>query len=62
MRAIQITEFGGPEVLRLAELPEPMAKPGQLLIDVAAAGVNFADTHAVEDSYLSRSSLPMVPG
>ncbi len=62
MRAIQITEFGGPEVLRPTELPEPVAKPGQLLIDVAAAGVNFADTHAVEDSYLSRSSLPMVPG
>ncbi|MHA6759118.1 quinone oxidoreductase family protein [Streptacidiphilus sp. PAMC 29251] len=62
MRAIQITEFGGPEVLRLADLPEPVAKPGQLLIDVAAAGVNFADTHSIEDSYLSSSTLPMVPG
>ena len=62
MRAIQITEFGGPEVLRLVELPDPVAKPGQLLIDVAAVGVNYADTHSVEDSYLSRSTLPMVPG
>lgn len=62
MRAIQITEFGGPEVLRPTELPDPVAKAGQLLIDVAAVGVNFADTHAVEDSYLSRSTLPMVPG
>jgi NADPH2:quinone reductase len=62
MRAIQITEFGGPEVLRSVELPDPVAKPGQLLIDVAAVGVNYADTHSVEDSYLSRSTLPMVPG
>ncbi|MEY9836153.1 zinc-binding alcohol dehydrogenase family protein [Streptacidiphilus sp. EB103A] len=62
MRAIQITEFGGPEVLRPVELPDPVAKPGQLLIDVAAVGVNYADTHSVEDSYLSRSTLPMVPG
>ena len=62
MRAIQITEFGGPEVLRPVELPDPVAKPGQLLIDVAAVGVNYADTHSVEDSYLSRSTLPMIPG
>ena len=62
MRAVQITEFGGPEVLRLVELPDPVAQPGQLLIEVDAIGVNYADTHAVENSYLSRSSLPMVPG
>ena len=62
MRAVQITEFGGPEVLRTVELDDPVPQPGQLLIDVSAIGVNYADTHAVEDSYLSRSSLPMVPG
>ncbi|WP_055587196.1 quinone oxidoreductase family protein [Streptacidiphilus griseoplanus] len=62
MRAIQITEFGGPEVLRVVDLPDPVAGPGQLLLDVTAAGVNYADTHTVEDSYLSRSSLPLVPG
>jgi len=62
MRAIQITEFGGPEVMQPADVPEPVAQPGQLLIDVAAAGVNYADTHSVEDSYLSSSSLPMIPG
>ncbi|MFF7638244.1 zinc-binding alcohol dehydrogenase family protein [Kitasatospora sp. NPDC008050] len=62
MRAIQITEFGGPEVLQVVDLPEPEAQPGQLLLEVSAAGVNYADTHAVEDSYLSRSTLPMVPG
>ncbi|MFF7154547.1 zinc-binding dehydrogenase [Streptomyces sp. NPDC008139] len=62
MRAIQITEFGGPEVLRETELPDPVAGPGQLLVDVDSAGINYADTHTVEDSYLSRSTLPMVPG
>jgi NADPH2:quinone reductase len=62
VRAIQITEFGGPEVLRLTELPDPVAGPGQLLVDVAAAGVNYADTHTVEDSYLSSSTLPLIPG
>ena len=62
MRAVQITEFGGPEVLRLVELPDPVAKPGQLLIEVDAVGVNYADTHSVEDSYLSRATLPLVPG
>ncbi|WP_328472045.1 quinone oxidoreductase family protein [Streptomyces sp. NBC_00448] len=62
MRAIQITEFGGPEVLRLTELPDPVPQPGQLLIEVDSAGVNYADTHTVENSYLAASSLPMVPG
>jgi NADPH:quinone reductase len=62
MRAVQITEFGGPEVLKLVELPDPVAKPGQLLVEVDAVGVNYADTHAVEDSYLTSSTLPLVPG
>jgi NADPH2:quinone reductase len=62
VRAIQITEFGGPEVLRETELPDPVAGPGQLLVDVDSAGINYADTHTVEDSYLARSALPMVPG
>ncbi|SIO89969.1 NADPH:quinone oxidoreductase family protein [Nocardiopsis sp. JB363] len=62
MRAIQITEFGGPEVLTPTELPDPEAGPGQLLVDVARSGVNFADTHQAENSYLAPSTLPMVPG
>ncbi|SEG89148.1 NADPH2:quinone reductase [Thermomonospora echinospora] len=62
MRAIQITEFGGPEVLTPAELPRPVAGPGEVLIEVSRAGINYADTHQAEDSYLSRSTLPMVPG
>ena len=62
MRAVQITEFGGPEVLTLTELPDPVASQGMQVLDVASAGVNYADTHQVEDSYLSRTTLPLVPG
>ncbi len=43
MRAITITEFGGPEVLRLAEQPDPRPGPGEVLIDVVATAVNRAD-------------------
>jgi NADPH:quinone reductase len=62
MRAIQITEFGGPDVLQLTELPDPVPAAGQLLLDVTAAGVNYADTHQAEDSYLAPQELPLVPG
>jgi NADPH2:quinone reductase len=62
MRAIQITEFGGPEVLTIAELPAPVATEGFDLVTVTASGVNYADTHQVENSYLSATELPLVPG
>jgi NADPH2:quinone reductase len=62
MRAIRITEFGGPEVLHLDEVPEPTAGPGQVLIDVDRAGINYADTHQAENTYLSKQTLPLVPG
>ena len=63
MRAIRITEFGGPEVMQLVDdQPEPTPGPGWSVLDVSAAGVNFADTHQVEDSYLAPSTLPLVPG
>ncbi|MGY1848866.1 quinone oxidoreductase family protein [Blastococcus sp. SYSU DS1021] len=62
MRAVQITEFGGPEVLNVVDVPEPEAGPGQKLYDVSAAGVNFADTHQIENSYLAAQQLPLVPG
>ena len=45
MRAIQAREAGGPEVLELVELPDPVPGPGQVLVKVAAAGVNFVDTY-----------------
>jgi NADPH:quinone reductase len=63
VRAIRITEFGGPEVLELVDdQPEPEAFPGGVVLDVTAAGINYADTHQVEDSYLAPASLPLVPG
>ncbi len=62
MRAVQITEFGGPEVLTLVDLPDPEPRDGFAVVDVTSAGVNFADTHQVEDSYLSKTQLPLVPG
>jgi NADPH:quinone reductase-like Zn-dependent oxidoreductase len=45
MRAVQITRFGGPEVLDIVDVPEPTPGPGQQLHDVSTAGLNFADTH-----------------
>src|SRR4051795_6958572 len=62
MRAIQIEEFGGPEVLRLVELPTPQPGPGEVLIKVSRAGMNFADTHQRHDQYVAAQELPMVPG
>ncbi|HEY3510292.1 zinc-binding dehydrogenase [Kribbella sp. NPDC051137] len=62
MRAIQITEFGGPEVLKISDVPEPVAGDGQVLITVDRAGINYADTHQVENSYLSKTELPLIPG
>ncbi len=62
MRAIQLTEFGGPETLRVSELPDPQPTAGQEVFDVLAAGVNYADTHQTEDSYLAKQTLPLIPG
>lgn len=62
MRAVQITEFGGPEVLTLVDTEPPTQPEGWHLIDVTAAGVNYADTHQAENSYLAPQRLPLIPG
>jgi NADPH2:quinone reductase len=62
VRAIQMSEFGGPEVLKLVELPAPEPAPGEALIRVTRAGVNFADTHTRTNSYVQKATLPLVPG
>jgi NADPH:quinone reductase len=62
MRAIQMTEFGGPEVLTLSELPVPVPGPDEVLIRVTRAGLNFADTHTRTNSYVQKATLPLVPG
>lgn len=62
MRAVQISQFGGPEVLRVVELERPRPGPGEVLVRVRRAGLNFADTHARTGSYVAQPDLPLVPG
>jgi len=45
MRAVQITRFGGPEVLDVVDLPDPVPGDGEQLFDISSSGVNYADTH-----------------
>ena len=60
MRAIRVATNGGPEVLELGEVEVPEPGPGQLLVDVAAAGVNFIDTYQRSGVYTMQ--LPFTPG
>jgi NADPH:quinone reductase len=62
MRAIQIEEYGGPEVLQLVDLPRPVPAEGEVLIRVSRAGMNFADTHQRQNQYVGGAELPMIPG
>jgi NADPH:quinone reductase len=64
MRAVEVTRFGGPEVLAVSELPDPVAGPGQVVIDVAAVDVLFVDTR-VRDGWGKEwftVEPPYVPG
>jgi NADPH2:quinone reductase len=60
MRAIQITRSGGPGVLTAVDLPAPRPSRGELLIDVTAARVDYADTHLADGSCLARPQFPYV--
>ena len=62
MRAVVIERFGGPEVLRLADLPDPQAGPGQVRIAVHAAGTNPVDASNRRDGSWARLTLPHVLG
>jgi NADPH2:quinone reductase len=62
MRAVQIEEFGGPEVLRVVDVPRPEPGDGEVLIEVSRAGMNFADTHQRENTYLARYEVPVILG
>src|SRR5580704_2527719 len=60
MKAIQINQTGGPEVLQLADLPVPQPKPNEAVVKLAASGVNFIDVYQREGRY--KVALPFVPG
>jgi putative PIG3 family NAD(P)H quinone oxidoreductase len=62
MRAVVITEPGGPEVLQWEEVPDPEPGPGEVLIDVAAAGVNRADLLQRQGHYPPPPGAPPYPG
>ena len=62
MRAVVITKHGPPEVLQVQERPEPVARDGQVVIDVKAAGINFADTMARVGLYPDAPKPPCVVG
>jgi NADPH:quinone reductase len=62
VKAIQIEEFGGPELLKPVEVPDPEPSDGEVVVDVARAGMNFADTHAIRNDYLAEQTLPLIPG
>src|SRR4051812_21198425 len=62
MRAIQVQEFGGPEVLQVADVPMPEPGTGEVLIRVTRAGINYADTHQRRNEYLAKAELPLIPG
>ena len=62
MRAVMVRRHGGPEVLGHVEVADPQAGAGQLLVEVAAAGVNFVDTYVRQGRPPYVSDLPYVPG
>ncbi|MBZ9799160.1 zinc-binding alcohol dehydrogenase family protein [Mesorhizobium sp. ES1-4] len=62
MKAIQFSRFGGPEVLDLIDVPAPVPQPGEVLIRMRAAGVNFFEVLMRADRYAVTPQLPMRPG
>lgn len=62
MQAIVAREFGGPDVLRLEEIPDPQAGPGEVRVRVHAIGVNPYDTYMRSGGYAINPGLPYTPG
>jgi NADPH2:quinone reductase len=62
VKAIRVREFGGPEVLKLEDVPDPQAGAGQVVVRVRAAGVNPVDTYVRSGAYAVKPQLPYTPG
>jgi NADPH:quinone reductase-like Zn-dependent oxidoreductase len=62
VKAIVVREFGEPSVMRVEEVPNPEAGPGQVLIRIRAVGVNPVDTYIRKGAYARKPSLPYTPG
>lgn len=62
MKAIQVNRFGGPEVMEYLDVTDPIPNSNEELIAVTSIGINYADTHQIENGYLSPQTLPLIPG
>ena len=62
MKAIRVKEFGGPEVMKLVEVPMPQPGPGEVLVRIHAAGVNPVETYIRAGTYPRKPALPFTPG
>ena len=62
MKAIRVHEFGGPAVMKLEDVPDPAAGPGQVVVRVRAAGVNPVDAYIHTGTYARKPPLPYTPG
>src|SRR3954464_4784712 len=62
MRAVLVRQFGGPDVMRVEEVPEPAPGAGQVVVRVRAAGINPVDTYVRTGTYAFKPPLPYTPG
>ena len=62
MKAIRVSEFGGPETLKIQDVPDPKPDSGQVQVRVKAAGINPVDTYIRSGTYARKPNLPYTPG
>jgi NADPH2:quinone reductase len=62
MKAILVREFGGPDVMRVEDLPDPQPEPSELLVKIRAVGVNPVDAYIRAGTYVREPALPYIPG